>query len=142
MNRFGLLCAAFALCACGDARGPFIGMYEGDATWIANWNDGSTTTDHYIDQVHVAPSRDGKRVFLSQLCGLPATVSGPDELEIGTSTCVSESVGCVTTWTVTGGTATLDGSLFTVQYAAGLVSACDTGSFSASSTTSIRATRK
>jgi hypothetical protein len=142
MNRFGMLCAAFALCACGDPRDPFLGMYEGNATFVASWNDGSITTEPYTDQVHVAPSRDGQRLFLSQLCGLPATVSGPDELKIGSTVCIGESLGCTHTWTVTGGTATLAGARFTLLYEAELLSACTTGSLSARTTTTMDATRK
>ncbi|HZA14701.1 MAG TPA: hypothetical protein VE618_09395, partial [Myxococcaceae bacterium] len=62
MNRFGLTCAALALLACGDPRDPFLGMYEGNATWAANWNDGTSNTEQYTDQVHVTPARDGQRV--------------------------------------------------------------------------------
>jgi hypothetical protein len=142
MNRFGMLCAAFALCACGDPRDPFLGMYEGNATWVANWNDGTTTTDRYTDQVHVAPSRDGQRLFLSQLCGLPATVKRPDELEIGPTSCIGSTPGCTHTWTVTGGSATVEGARFTLQYEAELLSSCPPESFSASTTTTMDATRK
>ena len=142
MNRLGFTCAALALFACGDPRDPFLGMYEGHATWVATWTDSPSTTEQYTDQVHVSPARDGQRVFLSQLCGLPATVSDPDKLEIASVTCTEEGVTCFSTYTVTGGTATLEGARFTVQYAASLVAQCGTQTYSAVVNTTLDATRK
>jgi hypothetical protein len=142
MKRLGLICAALALCACGDPRSPFLGMYEGNATFVANWTGQPSTTEQYTDQVHVAPSKDGEHLYLSQLCGLPATVDRADRLELGAVTCVQQGGGCTFTWNVTGGSATLEGALFTLQYAAALVEDCAAGSHSATTNTTIVATRK
>ena len=142
MNRLGFTCAALALFACGDPRDPFLGMYEGHATFVADWTDSPSDTEQYTDQVHVSPARDGQRVFLSQLCGLPATVRDADQLEIVGVTCTEQSLGCLATWTVTGGSATLEGARFTLQYVASVVVDCPTQTYSAFTNTTIDATRK
>ena len=142
MNRLGLICAAITLCACGDPRDPFLGMYEGNATFVASWTGQPSTTDQYIDQVIVGPAKDGQHLFVSQLCGLPAKVGGANQLEILSVICREEALGCTSTWTVTGGSATLEGALFTLQYAAGLEAVCPSQTFTAATNTTIAATRK
>lgn len=146
MIRWGVLCTGLVLSGCGDARDPFLGMFEGNAQRAASRSGGAVTVRHYTDQVHVAPSRDGERLYLSQLCGLPATVSSGEELAIESVVCnlsvEVEGLTCDENWSVSGGTATLQGVRLTLEYNAVRIASCPTGAFSESVTTTLDATRK